>query len=216
MNADGTGRRPLVPGQDTPGFGMSYSPDGQWITFGVQLEPRSDRYAVALIRADGTGRRLLTDSTRVSTSPSWSADGERIVFQQTPMRLAGRPGLARDEVRRMLAQRDSSLELFSIRVDGSYLTQLTRDKTYDCCANFSRDGSMYFTSARDGAQAVYVLNRDGSVRRTDLPDTNISSDGRWVAYVKEAAGVSGIYLYEVATKTERLLAGDKLHTPDFR
>lgn len=96
-------------------FYASFSPDGRWILFGVQFEDRRDLYYVGIVQTNGSGYRLLTDSTASSTGPRWSADGRRIEYSRTPI-LRPAPGEAmRDFARR----RDAASRLISMRPDGS-------------------------------------------------------------------------------------------------
>jgi len=63
----------------TPHLGVyrpAWSPDGQWIAFaGV------NRSGIYVVRPDGTGLRLLTDSRFFTPdNPEWSTDGTTIAF----------------------------------------------------------------------------------------------------------------------------------------
>ena len=84
VNADGTGQRDLTT------FGRStepaWAPDGQRIVF--SSSPTNPSYIstpvdLQIINADGTGRTVLLDGDvdwMANTSPSWSPDGQSIVF----------------------------------------------------------------------------------------------------------------------------------------
>ena len=63
------------------------------------------------MRADGTGRRQLTDPTvGASSRPSWSSDGKRIVF---------------------MASRGRHTDIWTMRADGTHQRQLTRALGFD-------------------------------------------------------------------------------------
>jgi Tol biopolymer transport system component len=76
------------------------SPDGQWLAY--RSSGRQEDLFV--VRSDGSDPRRLTDDLHKDRGPSWSPDGERIVFY---------------------SDRSGRYELWTIRPDGSGLQQLT-------------------------------------------------------------------------------------------
>lgn len=77
ISPDGTG---LARFADTPGYSCGspkFSPDGTWVAYDTR-RIEEDLYAsqVAVIRADGTGRRLLGPGSM----PSWSPDGKQLAI----------------------------------------------------------------------------------------------------------------------------------------
>ncbi len=71
INVDGTGLRRLTTGLDP-----QLSPDGTQIAF-TRWEPR---YELFTINTDGTGERAWTSNWRQMKSPTWTADGSKLVF----------------------------------------------------------------------------------------------------------------------------------------
>jgi Tol biopolymer transport system component len=71
INADGTGLQWI-----TTGIDPQLSPDGTQIAF-TRWEPR---YELFTINIDGTNERAWTHGWRQMKSPTWSADGAKIVF----------------------------------------------------------------------------------------------------------------------------------------
>ena len=74
-------------------FRPSWSPDGRWIAFTSDRDSQPANFpgmwehlqstGVYVIRADGRELRRLTRKDGVAGSPSWSADGRRLLFYET-------------------------------------------------------------------------------------------------------------------------------------
>jgi Tol biopolymer transport system component len=87
MNGDGTNPRNLT--GDLPGelfrTETAWTPDGEWIAFTSSRGTAGPgRGSIWIMRADGTAKRQLTlnPGNGFDLSPSWSPDGQRIVFQR--------------------------------------------------------------------------------------------------------------------------------------
>ena len=78
----------------------SISPDGDWLTF----MSMGKQFDIFVMRADGTGRRQLTDDLHRDYWPRWSPDGREIYFY---------------------SNRSGSMEIWIIHPDGSGMRQLT-------------------------------------------------------------------------------------------
>lgn len=73
VNADGSGLTPLTAGMDP-----IWSPDGQFVAF---TRWDGDQPGVYVMRADGTGERLLFGTGQART-PAWTPDGQRVIFSR--------------------------------------------------------------------------------------------------------------------------------------
>ncbi|GIW08489.1 MAG: hypothetical protein KatS3mg060_3294 [Dehalococcoidia bacterium] len=98
----GAGEPRVIPGTNNQYTMPAWSPDGSVIAFALR---RADHYDIALIRPDGGGVRLLTESPSLlrasnNVAPAWSPDGRQIVF---------------------LSDRDGSWQLYTVDVDGRNL-----------------------------------------------------------------------------------------------
>jgi TolB protein len=102
VEADGASEPRLIPGTSNQYTTPAWSPDGSLIAFALR---RADHYDIAVIRPEGGGVRLLTNSptlTRASNNvaPAWSPDGRQVVF---------------------LSDRDGSWQLYTVDIDGRNL-----------------------------------------------------------------------------------------------
>jgi len=138
---------------------------------------------------------------RGRTTCSWfSPDGSRLLFASSHLdpdvdaTEAAARAQAEEDARTGRRRRyqwdfDPWMDLFTARLDGSDLVQLTKEKGYDAECSFSPDGSrILFVSDRGGDPDIYVMDAGGgNVRRlTDTPGYDggpfFSPDGRWIAY----------------------------------
>jgi Tol biopolymer transport system component len=157
MNADGSNPTRITNEETRKDFVPSFSPDAQWVTFGSQDAANRARYYINVVRADGTGRRELSDSSYVSEGPRWSADGTRILFRRWPMMAR----LANETPKQFMERRDKAIEKVSVRPDGSGFTRLTEEQ-YAAAerreANVSADGQWRAEAKTvDGAAGIYVI-----------------------------------------------------------
>jgi TolB protein len=144
--------------------------------------------------ADGTHVRPTTRGPVLKSFPSWTPDGDGIVY--TAHAQGGRPHLyltARGKRRpgKLLARAfpDSSVfrgvydpsgkslavvssvagiaQIFRVQEDGSGLKQLTKNDALDIGPSWSPDGRrLAFVSDRSGSPQIYIMKRDGTdVRR---------------------------------------------------
>ncbi len=110
------------------GTDPAWSPDGKRVAF-VRYEQGHAHLFVA--SADGTGARSITDGLDDDGSPSFSPDGQSIVFCSSHLgEHAGHAGVQSN--------------LFVVRDDGSGLVQLTEGDREACRPDWARDGYIYF------------------------------------------------------------------------
>lgn len=119
--------------------------------------------------ADGSAERTLTPTGSLDYNPTWSPQGDWIVFT---------------------SERAGSADLYRIHPDGTGLERLTEDPAYDDQGAFSPDGKhIVFVSTRDGGRAkLWVLDvashRAKPLSSGDGGDfrPSWSPDGQWIAF----------------------------------
>ena len=147
MDVDGTNIRQLTNTPDRDNYRPKWSPDGKLITFDGFSSVHA---SVFVIDADGSNETLLSPGE----SPSWSPNGEQIVFHSEidPNTLDGGD--------------PSGYKIFVIDADGSNATQLAvgtfpswsldgnQIVFQNCCTTYSPDGYEILVMDADGSNIV--------------------------------------------------------------
>jgi serine/threonine protein kinase/WD40 repeat protein len=177
------------------------SPDGAWLALGAS-SPAED---LLLIRSDGGDLRQLTNDLARDRIPYWSPDGRRILFA---------------------SNRSGKYEAWTIRPDGSGLTQITylpdQPVTYPFWSPDGRQIGFYYSSH---GTALLDLLRPKSRPRVLPPvegghiftGTAWSKDGGSLAGGVETArpgGAAGVILWSLVDHTYRRLSQTG-HDPKF-
>jgi Tol biopolymer transport system component len=155
IGIDGTGRRELL---RLPAYAgdlefAQVSPDGRYIAFertnSPLVRPRL-AHAVFVMNADGSGVHRVTPwSLHAGDNPDWAPDSSRILFR------------SKEDVD------DERSQYFTVRPDGSDLTQLTHFPFAHrrlFSAAYSPDGQRIVFARADtkGRGDVWIMNADGS------------------------------------------------------
>ncbi len=166
MDADGANKVRIFTASSGAAFAPAWSPDGDWIAFGVggYLQNRKTQSAtLMLVKRDGSGARALTGDTVNAGFPSWSPDGKHIVYRVWGGSTWGLRILDLDEQRiRVLTTEYDNLpfwspdgsritftrkhdannfDIYTIRPDGSDLRQLTTSAANDAHGIWNADGT---------------------------------------------------------------------------
>lgn len=122
------------------------------------------------IPAQGGEPRRVSTGTGRCTCAYFMAGDERVVFSSTHLGGDACPP-APDHSMGYVWPIYSSYDIFTARPDGTDLQRLTDHEAYDAEATVGPDGSIVFTSTRDGDLDLYSMDADGTnVRRlTSLP-----------------------------------------------
>lgn len=181
MDVDGTNIQQVTQSYDMP-FSphLSWSPDDSQIAFhdkrsgnGEFNEDEAFYNEIYTINIDGSNLTRLTDNDAFDGNPSWSPDGDKIVFNSS------RDGGV-----------NADQEIYTMNTDGSEPQKITDDPDQNHRARWSFDGSKFvFVSDRNGNDDIYTMNIDGSEvqRLTDYDgeDQNPawSADGNEIVFV---------------------------------
>jgi Tol biopolymer transport system component len=167
-------------------FDPEWSPDGQKIAF------ESDRglfSEIFVMIAAGTQETQVTTNPDFSfdRSPTFSADGQRIAFGSN--RAAGVDNPEKDA------------EIFTVNLDGTGLTQLTRNAARELHPDYSPDGrKIAFVSDRDFAPGIYTMTSDGTKQKkrsrgsgTVFASPGWSPDGGRITFMSNQDGGDDVY-----------------------
>ena len=148
-----------------------WSPDGSSLIFQSTREPYGCDQIFSMPISDPAALTLLSTGTGRTTCGYYTADGDRVVFSSTHATSAQCP-VPPDRSRGYVWPIHDSYQIYSAEPDGSDLRPLTDSESYDAEATVcSTDGSIVFTSTRDGDLDLYRMDADGNnVRRlTEAP-----------------------------------------------
>ena len=185
MNRDGTGLTQLTENAASD-FDPEWSPDGKRIAFHSDRDLFSN---IFVMDADGTEQTQVTKGRSFDRNPTFSPDGNRVAFDSN---LEAGKGVDNPE---------GDFEVFSVRVDGKGLAQLTKNAEGDFQPDFSPVGkSIAFVSRRNLSPGIYTMNSDGTKqkkvsrgRAQVFQAPSWSPDGQRIAFASDQDGLLNIY-----------------------
>ncbi len=191
MNADGNEKENLTNSSGYEKF-PQFSPDGSFLIYQGWQKGRMDIFFLGLLDKNKINiTRNIKSNDIISHGNSFSPDGQTIVFT---------------------SDRDGNRNIYTSKINGSELLQITNHKANDYEPVFSPDGkTIAFTSERDGNKQIYLYsNSSGSIKNISknqnedwnprfYPDNNkiifqSTRDGNWEIYMMGLNGSNQVNL----------------------
>jgi len=149
-----------------------FSPDGRYLAYDAQNEDGRDIWVWDLVR--GAPQRVTFEG--VDQFPTWRPDGSRLVFQ-------------RDDVGAVAKAPDGS----------GPEEQLTEVEGRSARYSSAGEGLLWTTNANPTDIWLTATDEGGETRpfidtEFDENSPTVSPDGRWIAYMSDAAGSSDVYV----------------------
>jgi len=139
-----------------------WSPDGKELVFQSTNPPFGCDQIFRMPISDPAALTLVSTGTGRTTCAYFTADNERVIFSSTHASNDRCP-VPPDHSRGYVWPIYESYQIYSAAPDGSDLKALTTSDAYDAEATVcSIDGSIIFTSTRNGDLDLYRMDADGS------------------------------------------------------
>src|SRR5262249_16428692 len=134
-----------------------FSPDGKKLIF--QRAPKRDGCdQIFSMNLDGSDMKMLSNGEGKTTCSYFTPDNKHIIYASTFKASPEWPA-KRDYSRGYVWSLFPGFDIFRANLDGSNPQPLTTTARYDAEATIRRDGTIVFTSLRDGDLDIYTMDK---------------------------------------------------------
>lgn len=185
----------IIPTRQDSVFGLTFSSDERHLAF-VTLDSTSVDLAetlyivdVAKAREDPSAQPLKLEN---SFGQDWQPISNREVVEEKPTPAPART-LSSNGLLAFVSGENGNSDVYTMRADGSDITNITNDSANDYSPVWSLDGkSIFFISERTGNTDIYSVDADGS-HLTQLTDSSgfdglfsLSPNGEKIIYLSSS------------------------------
>lgn len=198
MDLDGRNKKDVSGDGSGFAYGYSASPDGQLISY-------HENYQIYIANADGTGKKHIATGHNFNFGPTWSSDGQSLMF------LSGEHYHSNP----YLVKRDGTHLRKLVDLNGyrSYTLFLDVPDFHEGSSDlpvWAADGQSVFYSALVGSTTeLYQITLEGKVTQlTHSKEGTLhyhiepSADGKTLVYGKKQDGVRQLYVMKLADQSE--------------
>jgi Tol biopolymer transport system component len=207
MNANGSEVTNITPPNLPVINHLSWSPNGQYIAFDAY---KDDTFQIFKIKSDGSNLIQLTFREEDSFLPSWSPDGESIMFTSSSQDIRGDNG-------------SPVQQIYIIKSDGSETHRFvvkTKAENTPMEGSYQNNG---FISVSEQitrhSDTYYIVNLDGVIQK-QFPEFSTdsspvwSSDGKFILLSTLRTDCSGIVIMKFDSLEEKcLIIGERTNPP---
>jgi Tol biopolymer transport system component len=211
VEPDGSGLSKLATKPALDDF-PAWSPNGERLAFEAYQGLNSLNIDIYVMNADGSGLKRITREPTLDRMPSWSPDGTKIAFMKDERAI----------------QEPETGDIYTVRVDGTDLRQLTDDGLNEYPA-WSTDGkTVAFDRLTEANGRIYSVNAEGGGLRklTDPSQGFWDSEPSWspdstkIAFTRTSGkrpNRPGVFtMHADGTNTKKLSAKTEgAYSPDF-
>ncbi len=199
MDLNGRNKRDVSGKAEGFSYGYSVSPDEKLISY-------HEDYQIVIANADGSGKKRIETGNPFNFGPSWSPDGQWLMF------VSG----VRGQSNPYLVRRDGTglRKLADLNGYQGWILVLDVPDFHEGSSDtpiWSTDGKSVFYTARVANNVeLFQATVDGKTEQlTKSPDgtlhyhPKVSPDGQWVAYGSKRDGVRQLYIMRLSDHLER-------------